>query len=231
MKQFLTVIILCLSVLTGLSQEINYGVYIGTSFSKWSGDTEIFAQQLSSEMNLSSDFSGFSFTNEARIGFSFGGFIEYDLTNQFSIRPELLYVQKGTRFHSSGSAADYDVNMNIIMQNDYLELPVLLKLTLSSREDLIQPYIYGGPSFGYAIRSKIKGRARIDGESDTETEDFDGFKDFNLGLNVGGGIKYKEASIEVRYQKGLDTALKDDYSGGFDVRENFFSINLLIHQF
>jgi hypothetical protein len=119
----------------------------------------------------------------------------------------------------------------MIIQNDYIELPLLFKFTLRRNNEILQPYFFAGPNIGYLIISKIKVNGKLNGESSSETEDYEGNKDLDLGLNAGGGIKYKEFSIELRYQKGLQPILTDEASDGLEIMANFLSINLLIHMY
>ncbi|MCJ7446177.1 MAG: PorT family protein [Bacteroidales bacterium] len=230
MKKLLIILGLCLTSLISVSQQLNYGLYFGTTISRWSGDASILAQQIGEGMNLASGLSGFDFKNKERIGFIFGGFLEYRIMKQLSIRPEINYVQKGTRFQSTGLSSGVEIDMNLIMQNDYIESPFLLKLSLTNNENLLQPYLIGGPGVGYLIISNIKAKATADGDSAEETEEYEGNRELDFNLNIGVGIKFKEGSIELRYQKGLQPILTDEASDGLDIKANFFSINVLIHR-
>ena len=230
MKKLVIILALCLISLVSVSQNINYGLYVGTTISRWSGDADIFADQLGEEMNLLSEFSGFDFENKERIGFTFGGFLEYSLTRYLSVRPEINYVQKGTKFHSTGQVSGYEIDMNLTMQNDYIESPVLIKLSLTKNESLFQPYLVGGPGIGYMVISNIKAKAIIDGDSSEDTEKYEGNNELDFNLNLGVGIKLKEGSIEFRYQKGLKPVLTEEASDGLDIKANFFSISVLIHR-
>jgi len=231
MKITSAILMLSCITMTSLSQKVNYGLLVGGNSAKWSGDVDIFIEQLESGMNFQSGFSGFSFNNSARLGFSVGGFLEFAVTNHLLIRSELAYVQKGARFVGSGTILGQNVDMKLIMLNDYVELPLLIKLSLTKNEKLLNPYLIAGPSIGYKTLSKLKVTAKAGGESDSETEDFEGLKELNYGLNVGGGIKFKEVSIELRYQKGLSPILSNNASDGLDIKSGFISINLLISMY
>src|SRR5690349_10362918 len=76
---------------------------------------------------IGSDVSANSLT-DSRLGFVGGAYLTLQFGNSFAIQPEILYAQKGGKNTS-----------NDTYQLDYLEVPVLLKLSLGT--PLINPGI------------------------------------------------------------------------------------------
>lgn len=71
------------------------------------------------------DISGDDFADEfgdtnSRLGFAIGGFAEFGLSDLVSLRPELVYTQKGTEVEAGGVEAKVKL--------DNVQLPVLAKL-------------------------------------------------------------------------------------------------------
>jgi hypothetical protein len=130
-----------------------------------------------------------SMTPEFHRGFSFGGFIEFKFDKTFSIQPELYYVTKGNV---------YDIK---IYKIDYLEMPVLLKCTSPSK-GLIRPYGFGGVSGAIKISAVGKNGYFTQKEKATDT-----YKNYDLGILVGGGFNIKAGSgllcIDARYSLGF----------------------------
>ena len=103
-------------------------------------------------------------------------------------QPEVLAVSKGAKGTTTGAQG---------LKLDYLEIPVLLRLSLS-RELGMRPHVYAGPYLGFQLDCSVKGSSAdcndLPGVS-THTVDVGGIVggglDFDLGpLVLTGGVRY-----------------------------------------
>ena len=143
-------------------------------------------------------------------------FAEFTISDQFSIRPELAYTQKGFLVKESldlGGSDFLGVNIPIggtlAFKTNYFELPVLAKLKLGD-PDAGHAYIIAGPSIGYLASSKAV--IRILGLFPLRPNIGTGF--FNRAeFSAVGGIGYEvpvgngRIFFEGRYQHGFSRVL------------------------
>jgi len=126
--------------------------------------------------------------------------LNVNIASFFSLQPEVLYVQKGTK----GSDTVEGVEITGKYELDYVEVPLLLNFSFPIAGSSFVPSVYAGPYAGFNARAKIK--VTEDGES--YSEDFkDEVKDTDFGLTFGIGLGKKIGSgkitIDVRYDLGL----------------------------
>ena len=166
---------------TAVSAQASLGIKGGLSFATLS--------------NKSPDFDN-------RTGFAAG--VALDLrSGLIGIQPEVLYVQKGVTPNGTPSGTSPKL--------DYIEVPVLLKLSLGTPG--IQPMVYAGPSAGFRLSCKV---LELDCASGT-------VKSTDWGAVLGGGVRVggdKGFTLEGRYTWGL----KDihDVSAGVDQKTRTF---------
>jgi Outer membrane protein beta-barrel domain len=84
-------------------------------------------------------------SSTVRTGFAGGVFAEYDLSENFSIMPEILYVQKGGRYNTFTDA--YQLNW------DSLEVPLLVKGKFGT--DTVKGVVFAGPALSFAINQTL----------------------------------------------------------------------------
>lgn len=132
-----------------------------------------------------------------KTGFVVGGFVEVPVAPQFSIAPEVLYVQKGSKAEVEGGS--------ITITIDQIQIPVLFKANFSGGS--VKPFVTAGPAFGFKVSSKFKLEG-IPGEEDFE-EDNDDVEAMEFSLVFGGGVKFGKASVEARYDLGLNNLVED----------------------
>jgi len=237
MKNILIIILAILIPAGLLAQEKKKksGMTMGVNLAKWNGDADLFAKDLSDAINMEPGFSSFSFSNESRVGFVLGFFIEYPVLNSFSIQPELSFIQKGTKFAGNGrytyddgwESYTFDVEEDMIMQTNYLDLLALAKYNLANGK--VIPYLLLGPGISYMVTSKMKVKVTIDGESESDSQKYKNFNKVDANVNLGFGLEfYKKARLEVRYQFGLVPILQDEYSDGYIMRNSGLAFNFVI---
>ena len=139
-------------------------------------------------------------------------FLDIPLSDRFSFRPEIAYVQKGFIVREGLDIKlggfSLPIGARIAYQSHNLEIPLLLKLNLS--DGPVQPYIIAGPSVSYALDGRIRTRAT----ALFSTQPFDVDLDYGNTLNrwdvgaVGGlGLAMDAGAgkffIEGRYTHGF----------------------------
>ena len=133
---------------------------------------------------------GSSENNKYRLGYHAGMFGNFGLKSKLSLRPELLFSNKGT---------DFGGKDNQVLHLIYINLPLLASYHIS--KDLI---ITLGPELGYLLSAKVK--------SDSETRDVSSFhkNEFDFGLSLGLGYAFVEKlMLEVRYTHGFSSTIGD----------------------
>lgn len=88
-------------------------------------------------------------------------FLDVPLSDRFSFRPEIAYVQKGFVVRQgldiSLGGFSLPIGARIAYQSKNLEIPLLLKVKLS--DGPVQPYFIAGPAVSYALDGRVRTRA------------------------------------------------------------------------
>jgi hypothetical protein len=151
--------------------------------------------------------------NSYKAGFVGGAFMNYELTDIFSIQPEVLFAMKGAKFDSAGVSFKDKLN--------YIEVPILLKANLPVSGS-IKPSIYAGPAFDFRLSAKASDGEEIDFKDQTAG--------FDLGIAAGAMVAYQTETasifVEGRYEVGLLTIAKneDDTGSKPDITNGNFQI-------
>ncbi len=218
------------------AQTYNGGMTFGVNFAKWNGDADKFADDLNQGMALEG-FKGYNFEVKPRTGICFGIFYEFLVTKRFIIRPELNYTYKGTKFKHDGTITftyhydtyTLDVKHDMIMQTNYIELPLLFRVNLNDDDKRTVPYFFAGPSVSYLVVSKMKSKITVDGETDKDSEKFDEFEKFDAGLYGGFGVAFsKSILLELRYNYNFLPIVDEDLNDGYKMKNSMFSIMMNI---
>jgi hypothetical protein len=178
---------LCVAALLPQTLSAGVGIKGGYSLSKFS----------------LSGTEGLPFTN---LGSPVGGIFFNFKLGPLAIQPEVLYVRMGAEYE-----VDEDNGLEYCF--DYIQVPVLLKLTIIPLGP-VRPVIYAGGYGAYLF--KAKGVMTIDGVP-TEEDLSDLLQKYDYGVVGGVGIEFKLAgislSIEGRYNYGLMNILADPATG------------------
>ncbi|MCL5021722.1 MAG: PorT family protein [Bacteroidetes bacterium] len=166
--------------------------------------------------NISS-LNGISKTS-TRSGLIIGGFVEYDLAPGLALQPEVLFSMKGGSTTSqpplltqTGTVpSKYDLTLN------YVEVPVLLKLTVFSIPILPADIdLFAGPDFAFNVASKEKNT--FAGLSTTINESKD-TRPFDFNITVGGGpnlnLGLLTLGVEARYTFATSPVFKNQTVSG-----------------
>ena len=146
----------------------------------------------------------------SRLGFVGGVFAEVPLSPQFSIRPELLYSQKGARISASdtieGEAFDIEQDLNV----DYVEVPVLARFAVPV-SPLLRVGVLAGPSVAFKARESIA--VTFNGE-EVDPEDLDLGEDLFTSTDIGGVLGADIGSgpfaVDLRYTFGFADIIRNE---------------------
>ena len=128
---------------------------------------------------------------ESNIFITLGVCSEQGIGNYLGLLMNINYARKGGEFEVGPNDLSYQLN--------YLELPILLKLYLTTKNE-VSPTLIFGPVFSIRAGSKIELDNNRVSAKDLRYPDF--------GLCVGGGINlpmddYSAFSMELKYNYGL----------------------------
>jgi hypothetical protein len=168
------------------AQGVTGGVKVGVNFADVSTDTD---DDLDEEFEELGDFGW-------KTGFVAGGFVDVPLTEQFSFQPEILFTQKG----SKAEFEDIEVNLNITQ----VQVPLLFKARFAG--ETVRPFIMFGPGFGFTAKAETE----VDGFDPEDLDD--AIESVEFSIIVAGGVQFGPASVEVRYDHGLNDLDTDEFA-------------------
>ncbi|KFF17416.1 porin family protein [Chryseobacterium sp. JM1] len=155
---------------------------------------------------------------KSKIGFNAGVFANIPVAESFSIQPEVLYSQYGSK-------ADYTVLGNKYSSStklDYIAVPVMFQYNL-----IPNLFVEAGPEFGFMVSAKNKIKNESNGNSTTSDNYKDDLKTFNFGIGLGAGYYFTDNfGITARYVAGLTDVAKNRPNGSDAVRNNTFQVGL-----
>ena len=136
---------------------------------------------------------------EGQANFLVGALYQINLSDNFAIRPEAIYIRKGASYDVLGLDADF--------KSDYFEIPVMAVIGLGS----IPLNIQVGPQFSYLLSSQYSlGGTEIEfGDDELENVDY--------GVALGVGAKINNFILDLRYTRGLKNYDKDSSDGGITI--------------
>ena len=156
--------------------------------------------------------------SSTRTGFSGGAFYGLGINDQFDVRGEVNYVQKGAE--GEVMADDGDIHDGIY-KLDYVEIPVLFVANFPVGEKFGLS-LFAGPTFAFNTT------AEVEIPSHNETEELDNVKGFDFGAAIGGGVEYKLSSFsiiaDVRYSLGASSVSEDVAGESIDVKNRGIGI-------
>ena len=179
--------------------SISKGIKFGLNIAKFTGD----------DAEGSENLTGLVVGGHLRFG---AGFL--------SIQPELLFTRKGVKTND----IEEGTSVEIKIKNDYLEIPVLIRLGFGHSPGL-KPSLFAGPSAALLVSSR--GLTTFGGgQSSIEVDANHLFKEFELGFVIGAGIDFtlgfRTLLFEIRYSGGLSSI--DDSGDDGDIKNSVISI-------
>lgn len=188
-----------------------------------------FAQQfgIKAGMNVSSISDDASLSDQgSKIGFNAGLFMNAPLAANFSIQPEILYNNLGSKVYLSETDINGTTYRNEYARHlDYITVPVMFQYNATPSF-----YLEAGPEFGLMVSAKDKYKSTENGvaqnsvESDIST---DNFNTFNFGVGIGAGYYFTpNVGLTARYVAGVTDIAKERPNGSDAVRNNVFQVGL-----
>jgi len=150
---------------------------------------------------------------ETRTSIHAGMFVEFKITDKFSIQPELLYSAKGTK----ASGFIEGIQADIVMKLNYIEIPVMFRYYVVDKFSL-----EAGPYVGFIAAAKMK----VDTSMGGGTADIkDTIKSTDFGLGVGASYDVLDnLFINFRYSMGLSEV--GDSGSGDDIKNSVVQFGL-----
>ncbi|KFF12058.1 PorT family protein [Chryseobacterium soli] len=175
-------------------------------------------------MNVSSLSNGADLSDsKSKIGFNAGVFANIPLASSFSVQPEVIYNDLGSKVTREFSAAGNTYKADYSRNLGYIAVPVMFQYNA-----LPNLYLEAGPEFGFLVSAKDKFKSSTNGNtnsSQTASLNKDDFNTFNLGIGIGAGYYFTQnLGLTVRYTAGVTDIYKDN--SGDAVRNNVFQVGL-----
>ncbi len=201
-------------------------------------------QPSSVKFGIKAGFNGSTFSRGERnevdnnekikAGSHIGIFANIPLAEKFSIQPELLFSQLGSKtedlfIHDSGdyfTKQEYEYKTNL----NYLTLPIMVQYNI-----LPQLYVEAGPEFGLLLGGKIEGdgrnEIRYNNTTTVNSENFSNkismklYNKFNFGIGIGAGYYFTQNfGVTARFTAGITGIFKNDY--GSKVKNNALQLGV-----
>ncbi len=165
---------------------VRYGVVAGLNLAGATGDVdEVFPKSL--------------------LGFQAGGAVEFGLSPNLSIRPEVVYTMKG--------AKDTDGDDEFRFKTSYIQVPVFVKYGFPTQGS-VRPYLMAGPAVAFNMSCKLE--LEIGGNEESEDCEDEGLDiaGTDFAAVFGGGVDIGAFNVGVRYELGLTNIPdEDDFDG------------------
>lgn len=155
--------------------------------------------------------------SKSKFGFYAGAFVNIPISEAFSIQPEVIYSQQGTK-------AKDKYYFVVIAETDrkqilnYINVPVMVQYNATSKF-----YLEAGPEFGFLISAKAE--ENFLGKSFSR-DNKSSLNTFNFGLGLGLGYKLMpKLGINARYIAGLTEIAKEGDSSkntNFQLGVNYY---------
>ena len=184
-----------------------------------------FAQQfgIKGGMNVASiSKDGTLSDTSSKIGFNAGVFMNAPLAENFSIQPEVLYNDLGSKItYGQNDNNSYSTNLG------YISVPVMFQYNATP-----EFYLEAGPQFSFLVNAKNKLK---DGNNNILVNDWtklakDNLNTFDFGLGLGAGYYFTpQFGLTARYVAGMTKIGKDDNVYGQpykDSKNNVFQVGL-----
>ena len=173
----------------------------------------------SADMEFQSAFEDEDMTFSNRTGIYVGLPVEIRFSNAFALQPELNFIQKGVNAEYQYSGSDWQEESTTEITLNYLELPVLAKLSAGTEQ--FQMFALAGPRISMALDGEISmdyeyymdgelvdyGSGSLSIPVGESSEDGIGANRFDFGLTFGLGASLKagpgRVMVDARYDLGL----------------------------
>lgn len=176
-------------------------------------------------MNVSSISDDAALEDQSsKIGFNAGVFANIPVAESFSIQPEVIYNNLGSKVTlTEVNIGNNNYTAEYARHLDYIAVPLMFQYNFVPNF-----YLEAGPEFGFLISAKDKYKNTKNG-STTNAESYslnkDDFQTFNLGVGIGAGYYFTDnIGITARYVAGATDIYKNN--DGDAIRNNNFQVGL-----
>lgn len=146
---------------------------------------------------------------KSKVGFNAGVYMNYRVSDQFAIQPEVQYSTQGGKAEFSNTDAGITTKVDAKAKLDYINVPLMVKW-----------YAYDGlnfefgPQVGFNTSAKYEATTTVSGGGAAGTyevkEDIDDIQKTDFGLNFGVGYELPAGlNVGFRYTHGLTDVVKD----------------------
>ena len=177
-------------------------VQAGASFATWGGD----------DVKALED-AGFDFGYRTGLAIRASAILPF--TDFLGLQLGAAYVQKGM----FAQVREEDSYLDLTIDMDYLEFPVLLKVS-PPLEGPLSPYVMAGPAFSFALNCRSGSSLRLSyidpftgenvtvDESESEKCEEEAYKTFDFGVTAGAGLAFAVSpswslTLDFVYNHGL----------------------------
>lgn len=177
-------------------------------------------------LNISNlTFNESELNSKSKTGFTAGFMVEIPVAKNFSLQPELLYSQQGTKISFSDNEVTNSHYKSTIDLN-YLNIPVMLKYYV-----LKGLSVQAGPQIGILLKANNKYQDNFLGYDNHESFDL---KDYSTGIdtsvNLGLGYQFKNKFYtDLRYNISYSNVFKEGDVNHFinnDMKNRVFQITI-----
>ena len=140
-----------------------------------------------------------------KVGFVGGAFLGIQVNDVFSIEPQALYSQKGSKVKGTGANTSLEGGIRIT----YIEVPVLVKYWIPVSDSQMRPFVFAGPEVEFKVSCTAEGAIlAVTGSSDCDKTGTEiKLKSTDFGATAGAGIQFKmgnqDVRVDARYTLGL----------------------------
>lgn len=177
-------------------------------------------------LNISSlNFYESELSSSSKTGFTAGLMVEIPVAKNFSLQPELLYSQQGTKT----SFFDQDVtnsNFKGTIELNYLNIPLMLKYYVIKGLSL-----QAGPQIGLLLKANSKYQDNFLGYENQESFNLKKYSSgIDTSINFGLGYQFKDKFYtDFRYNISYSNVFKDgdaNYFINHDMKNRVFQITI-----
>ena len=174
-------------------------------------------------MNVSSLSNGADLSDsKSKIGFNAGVFANIPLASSFSVQPEVIYNDLGSKVTREYSVLGNNYRSEYSRNLGYVAVPVMFQYNATP-----EFFLEAGPEFGFLVSAKDKFKNSTNNNNNTQvaTLNKDDFQTFNFGIGIGAGYYFlPNLGITARYTAGLTDIYKNN--NGDSVKNNVFQVGL-----
>ncbi|WP_417429830.1 porin family protein [Halpernia sp.] len=185
-----------------------------------------FAQQfgIKGGMNVSSLSKDSNLSDQSsKIGFNAGVFLNAPLSSDFSIQPEVIYNDLGSKVDRTSTVGGNNYTASYSRNLGYISVPVMFQYNATP-----QFYLEAGPQMGFLVNAEDKYKSSTNGNTNNSTIvplNKDNFNNFDFGVGIGAGYYFTpQLGITARYVAGVTDILKNN--NGDSVKNNAFQVGL-----